>query len=227
MTSTLTLAAAFIAGITGSMHCLVMCGGIAGALGMRARTLGQSAPLAFVHSLLYQLGRLGSYALAGALVGAFGQTTEALLQWLPIAQVLRVMSGILLFTIGVQLALQLRLLQSLERLGAHLWRRIAPLAQHTTQHGMIGTLLLGMIWGWLPCGLIYSMLLLGALGGSAAQGSLIMLAFGLGTVPAMLSSSLLASQFTRIMNLRKMRIGAGLLMMALGSWTMWFAFHHH
>lgn len=227
MTSSLTLLAAFIAGVTGSAHCLVMCGGIAGALGMRARTLGQSAPLAFVHSLLYQTGRIGSYAMAGAIVGAFGAVIQAAMGWLPIAATLRVLAGLLLVMLGLQLLLQLRLLQPLEHLGAMLWRRIAPLAQRTQGHGLLQTLVLGAIWGWLPCGLIYSMLLLGALGGTATHGAMIMLAFGAGTLPSMLSSSLLASQLTRFVALRGMRMAAGLLMLLLGCWTMWAAVHHH
>lgn len=227
MTSTLSLTAAFIAGTAGSMHCMVMCGGIAGALGMRARTVGQSAPMALIHSVLYQMGRLTSYAMAGMVVGAFGQMAEAMLQWLPIAQVLRALSGLLLIAIGLQLLFQLRWLHGLETLGAQLWRHIAPLTQYVSPQGYFSSFLLGAVWGWLPCGLIYSMLMLGALGGSAIEGGLIMFAFGLGTLPAMISTNLLASQFTRIMTLRKMRIGAGMLMMALGCWTMWFAFHHH
>lgn len=227
MTSTLSLTAAFVAGTAGSMHCMVMCGGIAGALGMRARAVGQTAPIALLHSILYQLGRLASYATAGIIVGAFGQMAEAMLQWLPIAQVLRALSGLLLITIGLQLLFQLRWLNVLETLGAQLWRHIAPLSQYTSSQGYLNSFLLGVIWGWLPCGLIYSMLMLGALGGSAAEGGLIMFAFGLGTLPAMISTNVMAAQFTRIMSLRKMRIGAGMLMMALGGWTMWFAFYHH
>jgi len=209
------------------MHCIVMCGGIAGALGMRARTLGQTAPMAFVHSLLYQLGRVGSYAMAGLLVGAFGKTIEILLQWLPVALVLRLLSGLLLIALGMQLIFHLKLLQPLEHMGAALWRRILPFARHTSAHGWLGTLMFGAVWGWLPCGLIYSMLLLGAFGGSATHGAMIMLAFGAGTLPAMLGSSVLAAQLTRITALREMRISAGVLMMAMGSWTMWIALQHH
>ncbi len=227
MSADLTFIAAFIAGVTGSMHCMVMCGGIAGALGMRARTLGVTAPKAFLFSLIYQLGRLSSYAVAGACVGGFGVIVQALLQWLPIAQALRVVAGIVLIMLGLQLSLRWKLLQPLEQLGASLWRRLAPLARHTSNHGVLQTLLLGMIWGWLPCGLIYSMLLLGALQGSALHGAMIMLAFGAGTLPTMLSSSILSAQLTRIMALREMRIGAGLLMMLLGWWTMWTAIQHH
>jgi sulfite exporter TauE/SafE len=227
MESNISLLAAFIAGLTGSVHCLVMCGGIAGALGMRARTVGGSAPLALAHSSLYQLGRIGSYALAGAVVGTFGAAVQWVMEWLSIAIVLRVLAGLLLIMVALQLLLQWRVLQPIEQLGASLWRRIAPLAQHTQRAGVLQTLLLGLIWGWLPCGLVYSMLMLGALGGSATHGALTMLAFGLGTLPMMLTSNLLAAQIARVTTLRKMRIFAGVLLLMLGCWTMWVALQHH
>jgi len=133
----------------------------------------------------------------------------------------------LLIMVGLQLILQWRLLQPLEQLGGSLWRRIAPLAQRTQGKGVLQTFLLGLLWGWLPCGLVYSMLMLGALGGSAAHGALTMLAFGVGTLPMMLSGNLLAAQIARITALRKMRTFAGLLLLVLGCWTMWVALQHH
>ena len=226
MSSNLSLIAAFLAGLTGSVHCLVMCGGIAGALGMRARTMGLTAPITFLHSLTYQVGRLSSYALAGALVGSFGAILQAFLYWLPIALTLRLIAGLVLMLLGLQLMLKWRLLQPLERLGANFWRQLAPLAGHASGHGFRSALLLGAVWGWLPCGLIYSMLLLGALQGTAMHGALIMLAFGAGTLPAMLSSSLLSAQLSRIVSLRGMRILTGLLLLLLGWWTMWVATKH-
>jgi sulfite exporter TauE/SafE len=227
MSSTLTLIAAFIAGLTGSMHCLVMCGGIAGALGMRARSISRTAPLTFLHSLAYQVGRLSSYAMAGALVGAFGAVVQALLYWLPIALMLRIIAGLVLMLLGLQLMLNWKLLQPLEKLGATFWRCLAPVTRHASGHGLGHALLLGALWGWLPCGLIYSMLLLGALQGTALHGAMIMLAFGAGTLPAMLGSSLISAQLSRITSLREMRIFTGLLLLLLGWWTMWVATQHH
>ena len=92
--------------------------------------------------------------------------------------------------------------------------------------GIRQALVLGALWGWLPCGLVYSMLLLGTLGGSAAHGALTMLAFGAGTLPAMLSSNLLASQLARITALKGLRFAAGSSMLVFGVWTAWLALWH-
>jgi sulfite exporter TauE/SafE len=225
MQDNLTLAAAFIAGVSGSMHCMVMCGGIASAFGMRARTLGGSAPLAFLHASVYQLGRLSSYALAGILCGWFGGAVQGMMELVHLTLLLRVFAGLLLIALGLQLMLRWRLLQPLEKLGATVWRQVSPLTQYTGQ-GLLQALALGALWGWLPCGLVYSMLLLGVLGGGALHGATIMLAFGLGTLPAMLSSSLLTAQLTRITAQKSLRFVAGLLLLLLGMWTMGSALLH-
>jgi sulfite exporter TauE/SafE len=162
------------------MHCLAMCGGLAGAFGMRARATGVDAQRAFMHAALYQAGRLSSYALAGALCGLFGGLLLGAMDVVGMTQWLRVAAGILLMLLGLQLALGWRLLTPIEKAGAYVWRRIAPLAQHLPG-GVAQPLLMGMLWGWLPCGLVYSMLLLGALGSSASHGALIMVAFGAGS----------------------------------------------
>jgi len=189
--------------------------------------MGLTAPITLLHSLAYQVGRLSSYALAGAVVGAFGAVVQALLYWLPIAVTLRVIAGIVLMLLGLQLMLKWRLLQPLEKLGANFWRQLAPLTRHASGHGLSHALLLGAVWGWLPCGLIYSMLLLGALQGTAMHGAMIMLAFGAGTLPAMLGSTLMSAQLSRITSLRGMRIFTGVLLLLLGWWTMWIATQHH
>lgn len=223
----LTLAAAFVAGVSGSLHCMTMCGGLAGALGMRARAAGGGARGAFIHALLYQLGRLSSYALAGMLCGLFG---GLLLQMMNAAQAslwLRVAAGAVLVMLGLQLAFGWRLLQPVEAIGAQLWRRLAPLTRGLTGTGAMQSFATGMLWGWLPCGLVYSMLLLGVLGGTAGHGAVLMLAFGAGTLPSMLGSSLMASQLARITAMAGWRRLAGGLMMLCGLWTGWIALQHH
>lgn len=221
----LSVAAAFVAGVAGSMHCLVMCGGVAGAFGMRARSAGGDAKHAFMHAALYQAGRLSSYALAGVLCGIFGGLLlEAMgltgIRWL------RVAAGTLMLLLGLQVALGRPLLAPIEKVGAGVWRCIAPLARHVPG-GVAQPLLMGMLWGWLPCGLVYSMLLLGTLGGSASHGALIMLAFGAGTLPAMLGSSLLASQLSRATARRGLRVLAGGLLIVFGVWTAGVALQHY
>jgi len=222
----LSLAVAFVAGVSGSAHCLVMCGGLSGALGMRARTTGGNAPMALLHVSLYQAGRLLSYSLAGALCGLFGGFAQQLLDLAGLSLWLRVLAGVLMMLMGLQLLFRQPLLSWLEAAGAKLWARIAPLARQARSGGLEQSLLLGMLWGWLPCGLVYSMLLLGALGGSAWQGAAVMLAFGLGTLPAMLGSSLLASQWARIGAARGLRLVAASSMLVFGIWTIWASLRH-
>jgi len=223
----LSMAAAFVAGVSGSMHCMAMCGGLAGAFGMRARAAGGTARNAFVHAALYQVGRLSSYAVAGAVCGVFGGLLLRFMNLAGLTLWLRVAAGLLLILLGMQLVSGWRLLAPVETVGAHLWRRLSPLVRHMPKSGMWQALMMGALWGWLPCGLVYSMLLLGALGGSAEHGALVMLAFGAGTLPSMLSSSLLASQLARVASQQGLRAVAGGLVMLFGAWTAWVALQHH
>jgi sulfite exporter TauE/SafE len=194
---------------------------------MRARSTGKTAAGAFVQAGTYQLGRLSSYALAGAACGGMGGVLQRLIALTSMTSLLRVAAGCLLLLLGLQLLGNWRLLVPIEKIGARLWRRLAPLTQHLPRSGFTQALLLGMVWGWLPCGLVYSMLLLGVLGGSATHGALLMLAFGVGTLPSMLSGSLLSSQLQRILSLRRWRVMAGLLLAGFGVWTMLQALQHH
>ncbi|MGE0188691.1 MAG: sulfite exporter TauE/SafE family protein [Steroidobacteraceae bacterium] len=227
MAGELSYAAAFLAGVSGSLHCLTMCGGITGALGMRARSTGKTAAGAFAYATTYQIGRLLSYAMAGALCGGIGGFLINLIDSKDITLYLRAAAGMLLLLLGAQLLFSWRLLTPIEKMGAKIWRRLLPLTQHLPTSGFPQALLLGALWGWLPCGLVYSMLLLGVLGGNALHGALLMLAFGTGTLPAMLGSSLLSSQLQRILSLRGWRVVAGLLMMGFGILTVMMAFPHH
>lgn len=180
----ITLVAALLAGLLGSGHCLGMCGPIAALAGRS----GNRKP--FGRSLLYNAGRLISYASIGALFGGLGYafgTAAQVTQW---SLILRVGLGVVLVMIGLQLALpRLRanpLTRLMEKLGARFWRWIAPLAQRLrpAENGR-HLFALGLLWGWLPCGLVYSMLALAAVSGSAANGAATMIAFGVGTLPAM------------------------------------------
>lgn len=216
----LSYAAAFVAGVAGSLHCFAMCGGLAGALGMRARQRGISPRKSFAHASLSQLGRILSYATAGALCGAFGGWFAHALALSSVTLVLRIAAGLLLIALALKVLFRWNLLQGLERAGGKFWRLIAPLSQRLGGDGFKQSFLLGALWGWLPCGLVYAMLLFAALAGHAFEGAGIMLAFGLGTLPAMLSSSLLASQLGRVTFGKKFYLGAGVLLLIFGIWTI-------
>ena len=189
----LAFGSAFVAGVLGSTHCVVMCGGLATALGTRRHGTLRGRPL------LYQLGRISSYATAGAIVGSFGAAAGFAFEASTWSEILRLGTALMVVLIGLNMALGSRpggrWLRAPERWGAHLWRRIAPLASRLPAQPALRALTLGMLWGWLPCGLVYSVLLAAAFAGSALAGGATMIAFGLGTLPAMLGLSYASGRF--------------------------------
>jgi uncharacterized protein len=230
----ISVSAAFVAGIAGSAHCFAMCGSLAGAFGMRARAIGVSAGGAFGNALSYHVGRLSGYSVAGAICGLLGATLQAVLDLARIGSWLRIASGVLLLLIALRMLSPWNPLHWLETLGAKFWRGLQPLTQKTgALNGRAQALALGFLWGWLPCGLVYSMLLFAALSGNALHGGAILLAFGLGTLPAMLTSTVLASQVQRLLRNRWPRLASGILLLLLGAWMIWISLpaaehvHHH
>lgn len=202
--------ALFIVGLLGAGHCAGMCGGVVGALSLQA-TAG-SPPFA-IH-LAYNLGRIASYAIAGLLVGAFGQLVGDLL---PLQRGLYLLASLMLVAMGMYLLGLTRSLAWIERAGQTLWRRIQPLTRRFLPvRGVAQALPLGVLWGWLPCGLVYSALTTALASGSTAQGGLLMLAFGLGTLPNLLLAGLLLARFRRFAQARATRVVAGLLVMGYG-----------
>jgi len=178
----LVLSAALVSGLMGGLHCAAMCGGIATGFSAIARG-SQSWALA----LQANLGRIGGYTLAGAIVGGLGHGLLSVLRlpWLGLA--LRLLVGLLL------IGLALRLLGIGQRFAQRftpatlLWSWLRPLQQHLfPANTVLRRLLLGLLWGWLPCGLSLSLLSVAWLQASARNGALTMLAFGIGTLPVML-----------------------------------------
>jgi sulfite exporter TauE/SafE len=214
----LSLVAAFLAGLTGSAHCFAMCGGIASALGMHARAGGGIARASSIASL-YQFGRTAGYALAGTLAGFIGARIATVLDFVKLAGVLRLASALLIVLLGVRLLVRWNALQWIEQLGARFWMKLRPLVQLAgTRAGIAKPLALGLLWSLLPCGLIYSMLMLAALSAEPGRGALIMLTFGLGTLPSMLSVSLLAARLQGSVSRPAVRIASGALLVLLGTW---------
>ncbi len=210
--------AAFVFGALGSTHCAAMCGGFA-TLGARTETrpvrrlAGPEAPRA--HLLLLQhVGRIGSYLLFGALAGGLGR-------WVvegPFARVggtlLELLAGATLLVAG--LALTGLAKAPLERIGAPLFRRLAPWAGRLLPlRSAPAALAFGAVWGLLPCGLVYAALAMATAAGSAASGALVMLTFGLGTVPMLLVVALLARKIAPFARWTALRVALGL---ALGVW---------
>lgn len=201
----------FIVGLLGGGHCAGMCGGIVGALSMQSPQGGGAAVR--VH-LAYNLGRIGSYVCAGLLVGLLGQVAGKL----PALQnALYLLASLMLVAMGCYLLGFTQFLAPFERGGQSLWRRIQPLTRRFLPvRGAAQALPLGLLWGWLPCGLVYSALATALAAGSAGQGALLMLAFGLGTLPNLLLAGLLLTRFRRFAQASVVRAISGLLVMGYG-----------
>lgn len=164
----ITLSAALLAGLAGSVHCVAMCGGVAGALGMR-RTSSPGSWRATVRDAgLHHAGRLIGYATAGAAFGWLGVALQSMLNLPMLTAASRVAAGCLLVLIATRILFGWNTLAVVERVGARFWHSVRPLVgRAASSRSNAGSLLLGLLWGWLPCGLVYSMLLFAALSSDA------------------------------------------------------------
>lgn len=207
------LGAALLTGLLGGVHCAGMCGGIVTAL------VGQSAgnARAWRMHLAYNLGRITSYALAGAVAGAVGSLGLMLDKWLPAQIVFYVVANLLLIALGFYLAGIHGPITRLEHLGSGLWRRIQPLTRRfLPADSAPKALALGMLWGWLPCGLVYTVLFTALLSGGALKGAILMLAFGLGTLPNLMAVAIVLHRSRSIFSNRTARLACGATVMAFG-----------
>lgn len=185
----LSLLAAFLVGLLGGGHCVGMCGGIVGAVTVSLP--GSKPKLGFL--LGYNSGRILSYTVAGVLAGAVGASSFFLDHVLPVEKILYELASLMLVLLGLYLAGIWHGVTYLERLGSNAWKKLQP---YTKRFLPIQTLkqafAVGTLWGWLPCGLVYSVLVAALATGSPAKGGALMLAFGLGTMPALLAMGMAA-----------------------------------
>jgi uncharacterized protein len=224
-----TAGAGLFAGAMGGAHCAAMCGGIAGAIPLRPALKPAAAPLRpaslaspFARNLAFSTGRIASYTVAGALAGSISSAAFIMHDTMALRQLLFAVANLMLIALGLYLAGLWRGISALERGGAVLWRRIQPLAagllgSPSTRH----TLALGALWGWIPCGLVYSMLASALASGSAANGALIMLAFGLGTLPNLLALGWAAGHAGKYLRNSVVRIAAGVVVAGFGAVGLW------
>lgn len=209
------LISALILGLLGGGHCLGMCGGLMGALTLAIPPEQRGRRLQLL--LAYNLGRILSYAAAGLLFGLAGWAVASS----PAAMLLRIVAGLLLISMGLYLGGWWSGLTRIEALGRGLWRHIQPVASRLLPVSSLPrALLLGALWGWLPCGLVYSTLLWAASQGDALDSGLLMLAFGLGTWPVLLATGMAAERLTALLRRRGVRMAGGLLVILFGLWTL-------
>ena len=202
-------------GLLSSGHCLGMCGGISSALGMGVQATTRLQRWSRI--LAYNLGRILTYALLGLLVGTLSMH---LLPPISFWRWPRLLSALLMVLMGLYLAGWSRLLVYLEALGTPLWRRIAPYARRLLPlRHLPQSLLAGMLWGFLPCGMVYAALTLAASSADSSLATMAMLAFGLGTLPMMLLAGGMAQRLQRFLSTYHLRQISGILLIGLGLWT--------
>ncbi len=229
----LSLLPLFMIGLLGSVHCVGMCGGIVGAFSMAAPTRrsfplpvngavasampGAAAFDGVARVLAYNAGRIGSYALAGALAGGLANAARTLVGVALLQALGYWLANLMLVALGLYLMDLWRGLARLEALGQTVWRRIEPLTRRLLPlDSLLKMVALGSLWGWLPCGMVYSVLLTAMLSGSALSGASVMLAFGLGTLPTLLAMGLAGARLRALLQRRPVRLASGLLVLTFG-----------
>jgi sulfite exporter TauE/SafE len=231
MATEITWLTAFLAGLLGSVHCVGMCGGITGAL-----TMGLPEPVRRSYARLlpyiiaYNSGRIISYVAAGALMGMLGAQLSGVVSQQAAMGAGRVISGVFMLALGVYIAGWWNVLAGLEKFGGRVWRHIEPLGRGLLPpQGPAQALGLGLVWGWLPCGLVYSALAWALTAGGALQGGGLMLAFGLGTLPTLVALGSAAHWLRDITRMPRVRQAAGVMIMAFGLYMLFFpgAHQHH
>ena len=218
MTNDINLTAAFVLGLLGGGHCIGMCGGIVSALSIGSG--GNRFSLRNLAILLgYNLGRILSYTVIGLLMGTLGWYIGGFNR--EASMVLRVIAGVMMVAMGLYLAGWWLGLTALERAGHRLWKRIQPSTQSMLPiTSPIKAIAVGAVWGWLPCGLVYSTLIWAAASSDAIRSALLMMAFGFGTLPVLLVTGLLAKQMQTLLQSTLFRSGAGILVILFGLWTI-------
>ena len=213
----------FVVGLLGSVHCAGMCGGIVGALSV-APSVGRPVPVRVVAArapvanvLAYNAGRIGSYMLAGALAGGLAQGAYAVTELPALQAGAYWLANLMLAALGLYLMDAWRGLAYIEQGGQFVWRGVRPLLRKVGPLDGPGRMFVaGCVWGWLPCGMVYSVLVTAMLSGSAASGALVMLAFGLGTLPMLLGLGLLGARLRGWIAGPRVRLACGVLVLGFG-----------
>lgn len=209
---------ALLLGLAGGVHCAAMCGGIASALGQASG--GASRGETLRRALLYNAGRIASYSVAGAGVGALGL---GFAEWggEGSGAILRAALGVVIALTGLVLIGFTRATAPLEALGARAWRRLSPLtAKLSPAKGGVRLIAIGALWGWLPCGLVYTALTASLATATPIEGAAFMFAFGLGTLPSMLAAGALAGRVAAWFRRAELRQALGVLVVSYGLWTV-------
>jgi len=212
----LSLLSAFLVGLLGGGHCVGMCGGIVGAVSMHLPNQTKNQPK-ILFLIAYNAGRILSYTLAGLLAGLIGASSFFLNHVLPIQHLLYFISSLMLILLGLYLAGFWAGLTYIENAGRGIWAKLQPYSKRFIPvQNLTHAFALGGLWGWLPCGLVYSVLIASIATGSAISGGLLMLAFGLGTLPTLLVMGMIAVKLKATLQNVWIRRASGLLVLVFG-----------
>jgi len=217
------LVSAFSLGFLGSTHCIGMCGGLSSALGLNTspntiasdKSQNSSTPILLIS---YNLGRVLSYCIAGLIVGSLGFW---LAEQLSALTILRYLAATMIILMGLYLGQWFNGIVWAEKLGSKLWPTIQNFGKRFIPITSISdAFFVGCVWGWLPCGLVYSALIWASVEASFSGSALIMLCFGIGTLPSMLASGYFAKALSKFIRQRWFRSSAGILMIIYGVWSL-------
>jgi sulfite exporter TauE/SafE len=208
---------AFVMGLFSALHCLGMCGSIIGTLTLSLRKeIRENKALLVLFVFSYNFGRITSYTLAGFMAGL---VHNALM--LPLGEgvghrILQIVSALIMAGAGLHIAGWFPRFAYIEKGGGLIWASLEPYGRRLIP---VKTLpqayFFGMIWGWLPCGLVYAAVTLATTAGSETRGALTMLAFGVGTLPAVVSVGVMTSLMVRLSSMKKFRQAAGISLILL------------
>lgn len=222
MPENVSFLAALAVGFFGGVHCVGMCGGIVGALtfGLPAET--RERPLRLLPYLLaYNLARITSYTVAGAIAGTVGLLGLSLVPMQQAQLVLLGIAGLFMVMMGLYVGGWWFGLTRIERAGSRLWRFIEPVGRRLMPvRSPAQAFGLGLVWGWLPCGLVYSVLIWALSAGGPLAGALLMLGFGLGTLPNLLAMGAFAAQLAAFVRRQWVRRVAGGMVIAFGVYQL-------
>lgn len=216
---------AFLIGLFSALHCFGMCGGLVGAMTMSLEpSIRKNTSQLGLYTLAYNTGRMTSYVMAGFLVGWFGQALRDILMPEEGIAVLRLLASLLIIAMGFYIAGWFPQFSRIEKIGTPLWRHLQPIGQKLLPVKNIWqAFLFGAVWGWLPCGLVYYVLLISPAKDGAANAALFMFFFGLGTLLPMMAAGFLTGRLAPLRQSQKIRYLSGLVLIIMGLVSLWLA----
>jgi len=208
---------ALLMGLFSSLHCLGMCGSIIGSLTLSLRReIREQKSLLMPFVFSYNLGRVASYSLGGLLAGLAHHVLSMPLEEGHGHRILQIVSALIMAGAGLHIAGWFPRFAYIEKAGGLIWKRIEPYGRRLIPvETLPKAFVFGMIWGWLPCGLVYAALALAATTGDVVRSTFTMLAFGVGTLPAVMGVGIMTSLMVRLSNMKKFRQAAGVTLIAL------------